>query len=93
MKKIIIVGAGIAGLTAGIYCLDNGFDVEIYEKHTIAGGECTGWVRKGQYIDGCAHWIVGTNPNSDLYPLWNHIGAFDDIQLSFMKPNISPSFF
>lgn len=78
MKKIIIVGAGIAGLTAGIYCLDNGFDVEIYEKHTIAGGECTGWVRKGQYIDGCAHWIVGTNPNSDLYPLWNHIGAFDD---------------
>lgn len=76
-KKIIIVGAGIAGLTAGIYCLDNGFDVEIYEKHSIAGGECTGWTRRGQYIDGCAHWIVGTDPSSEVYPLWEHIGAFD----------------
>lgn len=76
-KKIIIVGAGISGLTAGIYCLDNGFDVEIYEKHTIAGGECTGWMRKGQYIDGCAHWIVGTDKRSEVYPLWQHIGAFD----------------
>ena len=76
-KKIIIVGAGVSGLTAGIYCLDNGFDVEIFEKHSIPGGECTGWTRRGQYIDGCAHWIVGTNPRSELYPLWEHIGAFD----------------
>lgn len=76
-KKVIIVGAGLSGLTAGIYLLDNGFDVEIYEKHAIVGGECTGWTRKGTYIDGCAHWIVGTNPKSDLFPLWEHIGAFD----------------
>lgn len=76
-KKVVIVGAGISGLTAGIYCLDNGFDVEIYEKHSIPGGECTGWTRRGQYIDGCAHWIVGTSKDSELYPLWEHIGAFD----------------
>lgn len=77
-QKVIIVGAGVSGLTAGIYLLDNGFDVEIYERHSVVGGECTGWTRKGTYIDGCAHWIVGTNPNSDLFPLWEHIGAFDE---------------
>ncbi len=76
-KKIIIIGAGVSGLTSGIYALDNGFDVEIYEKHSVPGGECTGWTRKGQYIDGCAHWIVGTSLRSELYPLWEHIGAFD----------------
>jgi phytoene dehydrogenase-like protein len=75
--KVIVVGAGVAGLTTGIYLLDNGFDVEIYEKHYVPGGECTGWYRKGQYIDGCAHWIVGTEPSSELYPLWEHVGAFD----------------
>lgn len=75
---VAIIGAGISGLTAGIYALDNGFDVSIYEKHSIAGGECTGWYRKGTYIDGCAHWIVGTNPGSDLFPLWRHVGAFDE---------------
>lgn len=77
-KKVVIIGAGISGLTAGIYLLDNDYDVEIYEKHSIAGGECTGWYRNGFYIDGCAHWIVGTNKNSDFYPLWEHVGAFDE---------------
>ena len=77
-KKVIIIGAGISGLTAGVYLLDNGYDVSIYEKHYIAGGECTGWFRDGTYIDGCAHWIVGTNPKSDLYPLWHHIGAINE---------------
>ena len=76
-KKLIIIGAGISGMTAGIYALDNGYDVTIYEKHFIPGGQCTGWNRKGAYIDGCAHWIVGTNPTSDFYPIWRHIGAFD----------------
>ncbi len=77
-KKIVVIGAGISGMTAGIYALDNGYDVTIVERHTIAGGQCTGWTRKGTFIDGCAHWIVGTNPNSKLNPLWRHIGAIDD---------------
>ena len=77
-NKVIIIGAGISGLTAAIYLLDNGFDVDVYEKHLVAGGQCTGWSRKGQYIDGCAHWICGTNPKDDLFPLWKHINAFDE---------------
>ncbi|MBE6127532.1 MAG: NAD(P)/FAD-dependent oxidoreductase [Erysipelotrichaceae bacterium] len=75
-SKLIIVGGGISGLAAGIYCLENGFDVEIYEKAAVAGGECMGWTRKGTLIDGCAHWIIGSNPKSDLYPSWRHIGVF-----------------
>ncbi len=74
-KKIAIIGAGISGLTAGIYCLDNDFDVEIYEKNPVPGGVCMGWYRKGIYIEGCAHWIIGIDPSSNLYPLWHHIGA------------------
>ena len=31
-KKIIIIGGGIAGLTAGMYGLKANYDVEIYEK-------------------------------------------------------------
>lgn len=77
-KKIIIIGAGISGMTAGIYALQNGFNVEIYEKHSISGGQCTGWRRDNTFIDGCAHWIVGTNPESELFPLWKNIGAFDE---------------
>ena len=30
MKKIVIIGAGLAGLTAGIYARQSGFDATIY---------------------------------------------------------------
>lgn len=37
-KKIIIVGAGPGGLTAGMILAHRGFDVEIFEKEKIVGG-------------------------------------------------------
>lgn len=37
-KKICIIGAGIGGLSAGVYLSNNGFDVTVFEKENIAGG-------------------------------------------------------
>ena len=31
-QKIVVLGGGIAGLAAGIYALNSGFDAVIYEK-------------------------------------------------------------
>ncbi|MGE5495881.1 MAG: phytoene desaturase family protein [Burkholderiales bacterium] len=78
MKKVIIIGAGIAGLTCGIYARLNGFDTEIYESHSIPGGECTGWDRGEYHFDGCVHWLVGTKPGTPLYGMWRDTGALDD---------------
>lgn len=78
MKKVIIVGGGIAGLTAGIYLRQAGFETEIYEKNVIAGGQCTGWDREGYHIDNCIHWLTGTKEGSDLNTLWKTIGALDE---------------
>jgi len=75
MKKIIIIGGGVAGLTAGIYAQKNGYDSCILEKNHILGGECTGWDRKGYHIDGCIHWLVGTKENTPMYKLWETAGA------------------
>lgn len=75
MKKIIIVGAGIAGLSAGCYAQMNGYDAEIYEMHDIPGGLCTAWSRKGYLFDGCIHFLVGTSPSSMLHAVWNEVGA------------------
>ncbi len=77
MKKIIIIGAGIAGLSAGIYARLNGFDTEIYEMHHTPGGECTGWKRRDYYFDGCIHWLVGTKPGTPLNAVWREVGALD----------------
>jgi uncharacterized protein with NAD-binding domain and iron-sulfur cluster len=42
-KKIIIIGAGMAGLSAGCYARMNGYEAEIYESHSLPGGLCAAW--------------------------------------------------
>ena len=46
-KSIIIIGAGFAGLAAGIYARMNGYNTQIFEMHDMPGGLCTSWKRKG----------------------------------------------
>ena len=75
-KSIIIIGAGVSGLSAGIYARQHGFDVSIVEKNPRVGGLCTGWYRKNQYIDGCIHWLTGTNENCDLDKMWRNVHAY-----------------
>jgi phytoene dehydrogenase-like protein len=59
MKKseaeVVIIGAGIAGLSLGCYLQMNGFNVQIFESHNTPGGLCTSWKRKGYLFDGCIH--------------------------------------
>ena len=77
-KKLIIIGAGISGLSAGVYAQKAGYATEIYEKNAVPGGECMGWDRKGYHIDGCIHWLTGTNPNDPLNKVWRQTGALSD---------------
>ncbi len=80
-KKILIIGAGIAGLSAGIHACRNGYDVEIFEKNSVPGGLCTSWQRKGYTVDGCIHWLVGTRPGSQFNRLWREVCAIDQMDI------------
>ncbi len=77
-EKVIIIGGGIAGLSAGIFALKAGFDAEIFEKNALAGGECMGWNRNGYHIDNCIHWLTGTDQKTDLFNVWKSVGAIDE---------------
>lgn len=81
MKKVVIIGGGIAGLTAGIFAQKNGFDSIILEKHHTLGGECTGWDRQGYHIDGCIHWLVGTKQGTPIRDLWDRVGALEGVEI------------
>ncbi len=71
---ILIIGAGFAGLSAGIYAQMNGYRTQIVEMHDKPGGLCTAWQRKGYTIDGCIHWLVGSSPQSSMHHYWEEVG-------------------
>lgn len=72
---IIIIGAGIAGLSTGCYAQMNGYSSRIFELHDLPGGLCTSWKRKGYTFDGCLEWLVGSAPGNSLYRAWEELGA------------------
>lgn len=79
MKKIVIIGAGIAGLSTGCYAQMNNFQSEIYEMHSTPGGVCTSWKRGDYLFDHCLHWVIGSNKGTSLYPIFKELGVADSI--------------
>jgi phytoene dehydrogenase-like protein len=75
--KIIIIGGGVAGLSAGIYAAMNGFDTEILEMHSVAGGQCTAWDRRKFRFDYCLHWLVGTSKGA-FHEIWKETDVLND---------------
>ena len=75
-EKIIIIGAGISGLSAGIYGQKHGYQTEIYEKNPVAGGLCATWKRDNFPIDGCIHWMTGTKEGTEIRSMWDDLKAF-----------------
>ncbi len=77
-KKVIIIGSGVSGLVAGVYARLSGLDVDLFEFHSVAGGNCTGWNRKGFHIDGCIQWLTGTKKGTGVNKIWQTCGALVD---------------
>ncbi|MBK5112977.1 MAG: NAD(P)/FAD-dependent oxidoreductase [Candidatus Heimdallarchaeota archaeon] len=84
-KKVAVIGAGIAGLSAGSYLQKFGFDTEIFEAHSKPGGLCSWWNRTGFTIDGCIHWLPGFQSTGDMYPLWKDIIPIDESEIHFFE--------
>ncbi len=80
-SKLIIIGAGIAGLATGCYARLNGYDVEIFEMHNLPGGMCTSWKRKDYTFDYCIHNLAGTAPGSELRRIWEELGALKGTEI------------
>jgi phytoene desaturase len=76
-KRVVIIGGGIAGLSAGIYSQQNGFDTEIIEMNNLPGGQCTAWDRKGYRFDYCLHWLVGT-AKGPFHDIWKETHVITD---------------
>lgn len=83
--KLIIVGGGIAGLAAGIYARQSGIEATILEMHSIPGGSCTSWKRKGYLFEGGMHWLVGSGEDAPMHRVWKETGALQSNNPVYLK--------
>lgn len=51
MKKVAIIGAGIAGISTAIRLAHKGFEVAVFEANTYAGGKLSSFEREGYRFD------------------------------------------
>ena len=83
--SILIIGAGVAGLSAGIYARMNGIKTTIYEMHSIPGGLCTSWRRRGYVFDGAVRYLANVNPETKGFQLWEELGILEETAFHFYE--------
>ncbi|MFA5276006.1 MAG: NAD(P)/FAD-dependent oxidoreductase [Candidatus Omnitrophota bacterium] len=89
MKKydVIIIGAGIGGLTAGAILAKNGKKVLILEKNPVAGGYVVNFRREGFKFDATLHVINGCQEGGLTYKVLKEAGVHT--KLDFIKPKFN----
>jgi phytoene dehydrogenase-like protein len=75
--SILIIGAGMAGLSAGCYAQMNGYRSQILELHHHPGGLCTSWKRGDYYFEAGVRAVTGTGTASKVHQLWEELGVVD----------------
>ncbi|MFB2646002.1 9,9'-di-cis-zeta-carotene desaturase [Raphidiopsis sp. BLCC-F218] len=78
--RVVIVGAGLAGLATAVDLADAGWDVEIFEARPFVGGKVSSWVDgDGNHIEMGLHVFFGCYYN--LFDLMAKVGAGNNLRL------------
>jgi squalene-associated FAD-dependent desaturase len=101
IRSVIVVGGGLAGLSAACALADAGYQVRLLEKRRYLGGRASSYEHPGtgEVIDNCQHVLLGNCVN--LIDLYKRLGVSDAIRwfdrLTFIEPGgrrsiLEPSF-
>jgi C-3',4' desaturase CrtD len=72
--SIIVIGAGIGGLTAGALLACRGYDVTVYEQADVPGGCASSFKRQGFNFDVGATQVAGLEPEGIHQRIFAELG-------------------
>lgn len=85
MKKCIIIGSGLGGLSCGVILARNGYDVTVFEQGSQIGGCLQCFKRGGVKFETGMHFIGSASPGQTLNKLMRYL-RLDDVSLSQLNP-------
>jgi len=76
---VIVIGGGLAGLSAGIALAESGWQVRLFEQRPFLGGRATSYVLPdGEHVDNCQHVTLGCCTN--LEDFYRRVGSENKIR-------------
>jgi prolycopene isomerase len=86
MSRVAIIGAGLAGLSAGAHLATSGHEVTVLEHHTVPGGYAHEFTRRGYRFEVALHALDGAGPGGWLYGILSDLGVLDSLELRRLDP-------
>ena len=87
MKKVIIIGSGLGGLSCGVILARHGYEVTVLEQGTQVGGCLQCFTRRGGKFETGMHFIGSASEGQTLDRLLNYLEVRKDITLSQLDPS------
>jgi phytoene dehydrogenase-like protein len=78
--SVIVIGAGLGGLSTGIYAQMNNYQCQIFEHARHPGGVAAEWKRHGYTIDGGIHFYMGYRPGRPDHDIYRELGIYQEDQ-------------
>ena len=72
---VVVIGAGISGLTAAALLSKSGLHVVVVEAASSVGGCIAGYERKGFIFDTAIHWLNQCGEDGFIYKIFNYLDA------------------
>ncbi|MDO8056058.1 MAG: phytoene desaturase family protein [Candidatus Hermodarchaeota archaeon] len=85
-KKVVVIGAGVGGLSAAALLAKNGFEVEVIEKTGAPGGRARVWKKDGFVYDMGPSWYLMPEIFENFFNEFNKSVA-DYYKLLRLDPN------
>lgn len=86
MKRCVVIGSGLGGLSCGCILAKNGYHVTVLEQGAQIGG-CLQCFRRGDAVfDTGMHYIGSADPDQPLHTILRYLGVADSVKLSRLNP-------
>lgn len=77
-SRVVVIGGGLAGMTAAKRLLDAGYEVKLYEGRRLLGGKVSAWQdQDGDWIESGLHVFFGAY--EEIYELMKELNLYDQI--------------